>query len=150
MTLPFFQQKSSLEGWRLACQAYVKGQFTIQIEDYEEDQIQAASAFNLSADKSVSNKFTAADTVSDSSSKSASVQHISMQPSSEKSDSKIATAPSSSTHNEISSYDSLALAVDIGTTTIASISLIQIKKSITDHNQYQSSANIWYRCPFTN
>ena len=97
-----------------------KRQFTIQIEDYEEDQIQAASAFNLSADKSVSNKFTAADTVSDSSSKSASVQHISMQPSSEKSDSKIATAPSSSTHNEISSYDSLALAVDIGTTTIAS------------------------------
>lgn len=30
------------------------------------------------------------------------------------------------------------------------ISLIQTKKSITDHNQYQSSANIWYRCPFTN
>ena len=116
----FFSAKELSEGWRLACQAYVKGQFTIQIEDYEEDQIQAASAFNLSADKSVSNKFTAADTVSDSSSKSASVQHISMQPSSEKSDSKIATAPSSSTHNEISSYDSLALAVDIGTTTIAS------------------------------
>ena len=116
----FFSAKELSEGWRLACQAYIKGQFTIQIEDYKEDQIQAASAFNLSADKSVSNKFTAADTVSDSSSKSASVQHISMQPSSEKSDSKIATAPSSSTHNEISSYDSLALAVDIGTTTIAS------------------------------
>ena len=74
----FFSAKELSEGWRLACQAYVKGQFTIQIEDYEEDQIQAASAFNLSADKSVSNKFTAADTVSDSSSKSASVQHISM------------------------------------------------------------------------
>ena len=66
----FFSAKELSEGWRLACQAYVKGQFTIQIEDYEEDQIQAASAFNLSADKSVSNKFTAADTVSDSSSKS--------------------------------------------------------------------------------
>lgn len=82
----FFSAKELSEGWRLACQAYVEGQFTIQIEDYEEDQIQAASAFNLSADKS---------------------------------DSKIATAPSSSTHNEISSYDFLALAVDIGTTTIA-------------------------------
>ena len=72
----FFSAKELSEGWRLACQAYVKGQFTIQIEDYEEDQIQAASAFNLSADKSVSNKFTASDTVSDSSSKSASVQHL--------------------------------------------------------------------------
>lgn len=82
----FFSAKELSEGWRLACQAYVEGQFTIQIEDYEEDQIQAASAFNLSADKS---------------------------------DSKIATTPSSSTHNEISSYDFLALAVDIGTTTIA-------------------------------
>ena len=50
----FFSAKELSEGWRLACQAYVKGQFTIQIEDYEEDQIQAASAFNLSADKSVS------------------------------------------------------------------------------------------------
>ena len=50
----FFSAKELSEGWRLACQAYIKGQFTIQIEDYEEDQIQAASAFNLSADKSVS------------------------------------------------------------------------------------------------
>ena len=49
----FFSAKELSEGWRLACQAYIKGQFTIQIEDYEEDQIQAASAFNLSADKSV-------------------------------------------------------------------------------------------------
>ena len=40
----FFSAKELSEGWRLACQAYVKGQFTIQIEDYEEDQIQAASA----------------------------------------------------------------------------------------------------------
>lgn len=90
----FFSAKELSEGWRLACQAYVKGQFTIQIEDYEEDQIQVASAFNLSTDKS---------------------------------DSKIATAPSSSTHNEISSYDFLALAVDIGTTTIAA-NLIDTKQ----------------------
>ena len=90
----FFSAKELSEGWRLACQAYVEGQFTIQIEDYEEDQIQAASAFNLSADKS---------------------------------DSKIATTPSSSTHNEISSYDFLALAVDIGTTTIAA-NLIDTKQ----------------------
>lgn len=119
----FFSEKELSEGWRLACQAYVEGQFTIQIEDYEEDQIQAASAFNL-PDKSVSNKFTTSNIASDSSSKTASsqqisVQHNSTQLSSEKSDSKIAAAQLSSAHTEISSSEALALAIDIGTTTIA-------------------------------
>ena len=34
----FFSAKELSEGWRLACQAYIKGQFTIQIEDYKEEQ----------------------------------------------------------------------------------------------------------------
>ena len=120
----FFSEKELSEGWRLACQAYVEGQFTIQIEDYEEDQIQAASAFNLPSDKSVSNKFTTSNIASDSSSKTTSsqqisIQHNSTQLSPEQSDSKIAAAQSSSAHNEISSSEALALAIDIGTTTIA-------------------------------
>lgn len=119
----FFSEKELSEGWRLACQAYVEGQFTIQIEDYEEDQIQAASAFNL-PDKLVSNKITTANTASDASSKTTSVQQISVQHtltqlSPEKSDSKIADTQLSSAHNEISSSEALALAIDIGTTTIA-------------------------------
>ena len=119
----FFSAKELSEGWRLACQAYVEGQFTIQIEDYEEDQIQAASAFNL-PDKLVSNKFTTSNIASDSSAKTTlsqqiSVQHNSTQLSSEKSDSKIADTQLSSAHNEISSSEALALAIDIGTTTIA-------------------------------
>lgn len=119
----FFSENDLSEGWRLACQAYVEGQFTIQIEDYEEDQIQAASAFNL-PDKLVSNKITTANTASDASSKTTSVQQISVQHtltqlSPEKSDSKIADTQSSSAHNEISSSEALALAIDIGTTTIA-------------------------------
>ena len=119
----FFSEKELSEGWRLACQAYVEGQFTIQIEDYEEDQIQAASAFNL-PDKLVSNKFTTSNTASDPSSKTTSSQQISIQYnstqlSSEKSDSKIADTQLSSAHTEISSSEALALAIDIGTTTIA-------------------------------
>ena len=88
----FFSPKQLSDGWRLACQAYVEGQFTLQIEDYQEDSIQAASDFKLSPKESA-----------------------------------LDIADSALLYTKESDFSSLALAIDIGTTTIAA-NLIDTKQ----------------------
>lgn len=88
----FFSPKQLSEGWRLACQTYIEGQFTLQIEDYQEDSIQAASDFKLSP------KETSLD-----------------------------IADSALLYTKEADFSSLALAIDIGTTTIAA-NLIDTKR----------------------
>lgn len=88
----FFSPKQLSEGWRLACQAYVEGQFTLQIEDYQEDSIQAASDFKLSPKEAA-----------------------------------LDIADSALLYTKESDFSSLALAIDIGTTTIAA-NLIDTKQ----------------------
>lgn len=80
----FFSTKQLSEGWRLACQTYIEGQFTLQIEDYQEDSIQAASDFKLSPKEAA-----------------------------------LDIADSALLYTKEPNFSSLALAIDIGTTTIA-------------------------------